>query len=291
MNPDTLKDAPKSERLAYYFQLLALPEGQRPTAENLRAWLDLSPSDEASYQRSQEQAVSLKPTQKRDVIVKDIIRPLLKQAGFKSAKQQWQKELDDCWLILHLKNSHYNSFVTGANFGLEISASSKSDPCGEWPEQWIGNQLAAISSLSFLPDAGYLSPYFGGHLYKIDGYRNYLPTDEPLEKIKAHIQEDLTRYVLPQLEALHALAEWEALRERLLARYEQKDMLLLRYYHIAVNLCCAESNRPQLVAFQKENHLTNEEITQHFADLQTILSYSPFPQNDAQGYILKSLEC
>lgn len=42
--------------------------------------------------------------EKRNMVVKEVITPVLKQAGFKKSGLSWWMELEDCYLIIRMRN-------------------------------------------------------------------------------------------------------------------------------------------------------------------------------------------
>lgn len=287
MDLNSIKARSKEERLDCYFKLLELPDNQQPPSA--KEALGLTENDVYEYQARKEKEVSMKPTQKRDLAVRQVVRPLLKAAGFKGIRTDWWKELEDCWLFIHLKNSRFNSCVTGVNFSFQISVTKKEELRGELTEQWISNQGSDLDQFSFLPYCGYFAPYRSGNMYKLDGYRNYLPQDEPVDAILAQLREDFEEYILPRLSSLRTAEDWAALQAEAREREQEKEVRLLRYYHIACLLSCAVSNRPRLIAFQKEQELSPEDIVSHFDWLETIAQHSSHPAGRAKAYILETL--
>lgn len=45
-----------------------------------------------------EKKISMKPNEKRDMVVKEILKPMFKNAGFKCKGMNWWKELEDGYL-------------------------------------------------------------------------------------------------------------------------------------------------------------------------------------------------
>lgn len=289
MENEEILSCSKEKRLEYYFKILKQPDSQRPHADTLLEQLGLTEQDSLEYQRQKENEVSMKPGKKRDLAVREVVRPLLKAAGFKGRGLNWWKELEDSWLLVHMQSSRFNGASTGSNFSFNFSVTKKDELRGEIDQQWMYNQLDSLSQSLFLPYCGYLSPYILGYDYKIDGYQDYLPTDEPVESIMAQMREDFQEYVLPQLETVKNKADWDELRTRLLARYQEKEIRLLIYYSMARSYACSESNRHHLIRMQKEQQLSAEEITGHFDWLRIIEENSPFPNRDTRPYILETL--
>ena len=127
--------------------------------------------------------------EKRDRVLKEVIKPLMKKEGFKSKGLTWFKELEDAWLIVHMKNGRFNNEFTGFSF-----------------EFWI-------SQSAFLPYERFLTPYMTSFGWQIDGYRNNKPTDYPVESIMAHVREDFEQYIFPELAKIHNQSDWTKFKE------------------------------------------------------------------------------
>ena len=276
-----VKAQPKEQRLEYYFRYawLFCPEELELTRQEVR-----------DYQLLKEAAVSMKPGKKRNAVIRQVVKPLLKARGFQSVKNSWWKELEDSFLFIYLKNSCWNSMATGATFSFQISVSGKEEIRGELSEQWMHNQLHDLCQNDFLPYCGYLSPRMKSREYCIDGYRNHLPLDEPLEEITEQIRTDFEDFILPGLEGIHTVEDWNILyKEKMLAR-DTEDVRLLRYYSLAHMFSCSEDNIRGLIQTQREWGLTAEKIISHFDWLETIQKYSDQNFRDTKSYILDALE-
>lgn len=271
----------KQRNLEKYFESLRLPEGQWLSQEAL----GLTDDDIRQYQMQKEQEVSMKPGQKRDTVIKEIVKPLLKAAGYRCKGNNWWKELDDGLLFIHLKSSQFNCGPTGCSFEFDISA-TKTDEIVDKPEnQWIYNQINDISQAAFLPYWGMLSPNMGVHNYQIDGYRNYLPADVPVEEIKEQIGQDFTEYLLPELEKVTNVEQWEQIRARKWEEFDGKEIRILRFYSSMHSLCCSESNLPHAVRVKEDLKLTAEDIFSHLEWYEKIRENSSFPQTDAKEFM------
>lgn len=278
---EAVRSQEKEKRLEYYFDHVEML---------YREDLDLTDEDVRGYQLQKEAQVSMKPTQKRDAVVKQVVKPLLKARGFQSLRTSWWKELEDSWLFLYMKNSRWNSMSTGVVFEFDISVSGKDEIRGKLSEQWIYNQLNCLCQSDFLPYCGYLRPHMGVREYQIDGYRNYLPLDEPLEEIAEQIRGDFEDAILPALCGIRTKADWELLYREKMAARDTEDIRLLRYYSSAHMLSCAESNMRGLIDAQQQFGLTPEKITSHFDWLETIIQNSAQTSRNTKAYILKSLD-
>lgn len=231
----------------------------------------------------------MKAVQKRDLLVKEILKPMLKEAGFKTKKLNWWKELEDGYLFVSMKNSMFNSQETGCDFCFQFSASYKGDICEKIENQWIYNQRDCIEERAFLPHLGYLAPNRGGLGYRIDGYRNYQLSDIPIEKIFTQIKEDFEIYILPHVIQIHCVRDFNDLKEKLRNSFGTKENRLLSFYSMMQSLCCDDGNLPHSVQIQKEYALTAEDIRSHYDWLAVIAHNSAFPETDARDFIEKVL--
>lgn len=281
-----IKSQSKEERLEYYFNCLRFPERQWPGSEAL----GLSESDIRGFQLKKEKEVSMKPTQKRDIVIREVVKPLMKEAGFRKSGNEWWKELEDSYLFVYLKNSRFNGMLTGASFSFQISLSGKEEIKDKISNQWIYNQLSSISQSVFLPYCGYLSPNMDALGYRIDGYRYFLPTDVPLEEICEQIRRDFAEFLLPELSRLQRKEDWIALCEEKKSCFETLELRLLRYYSMAHTMSCSKSNLPGLIRAQKELSLTEEDILSHMEWLPVIAEYSSHPYLEAEPFIRMALK-
>lgn len=279
-----VREQPKEQRLEYFFRYGGY--GGIFLIEDL----NLTGKDVDEYQRRKDAEISMKPAKKRDAVIRQVIKPLLKTRGFQSVRNSWWKELEDCWLFIYLKNSRWNSTSSGATFSFQISVSGKEEIKGELSEQWIHNQFTDLCQRDFLPYCGYLSPRMKAGDYHIDGNRNGLPLDEPLEDIMEQIRGDFENYILPCLDQLRTKKDWDILYREKHAAVDAEAVRLLRYYSCAHMDSCAESNMHFLIQTQQDFKLTPEIITSHFDWLETIIQNSDQTFRDTKAYILRSLE-
>lgn len=273
---ESIKREPKEQRLAWYFDMFKLPSQQQLDSEEVRDALGLTELDSREYQVQKEKEVSMPSAEKRKRILKEVVKPLLKEAGFRTKGQEWWRELTDGWLLIHLKNSQFNSPVTGCRFEFDISASSKEEIKEDITKQWIYNQFNDLSHCCFLPYAGMLSPYCEAYAYNIDGYQNYLPKDDPLENILKQVYTDFADHILPQLAGVQSISDWKRLYEERRTYLQRRELVILRFYHSV----CMGSGISSLQWEQKEHALTTEEALSHLDWLETIGRYSSSPNED-----------
>lgn len=131
-----------------------------------------------------------------------------------------------------------------------------------------------------------LHPYRNGRMgYCIDPYKNYQPQDMDIDDIKQILHRDFSEYILPQLEPIKSVEDWEEQMQKWKSRNDTKRMHLLTYYFSAQMLSCADSNKPFLQQQQKELNLTSEDIMENFDLLHQIQQLSNWPEMNAEPFV------
>lgn len=279
----------KEERVIRYFELASMPEYFHYNTSHIMKKLDISAEDADNYRQKLESELSLKPIEKRDIVVKQVIKPLLKKYGFSTAGLNWHREIDDSYIIIHMMNSQFNSILAGARFRFHISASKKDEIRNKLSEQWIYNQEYELQQFDFLPYCGMLSPFYSPAMYQIDGYKNFLPTDTPVEDICRQMGEDFEKYILPELCAIKSYEEFLELRAQKLERYKEKEVRLLQFYHAVQGFStCTGRNIGELVKFRKELELNAEDIASHLEWLDICRENSSYTKIDAKEIAIRA---
>ena len=232
----------------------------------------------------------MRPTEKRDIVVKQVIKPLLKKHGFTTSGMDWRRGIEDGYVIIHMMNSQFNDIYTGVSFRFHISAVKKDEIRDKLSNQWIYNQTCDLRQFAFLPYCGMLSPYYSGDMYTIDGYKNYLPSDTPVEEICGQIGVDFEKYILPELCKVQCYDDFMQLHDEKLERYKEKEMRLLRYYYAAQQsaLWSKDSDYERLAALKKELELSAEDISSHLEWLDVCRKNSHFTKVDAKEIAMKA---
>lgn len=284
------RNLPKEERLKYYFECLRINEEERPSDYQMLRLLDLTEEDHKEYQWQKVCEVSMKPTKKRDLLVREVLKPLFKQAGYKTSGGDWWKELTDGYLLIHMKNSQFNyGAFTGASFEFEFSAAYKDKIHSTIKKEWIYHQMDCMTQADFLPDRGYFSPYGAYYMYQIDGFEGYLPKDTPLEEIFAYFKEDFSCYILPDLENISCMKDWEEFKKVVEKRRNELSCRIMNYYSSAISSSCSDNNMKNLIDLQHRLELTEEDITSHLDDwLVEMINVSGGSYARTKPYILKT---
>ncbi len=281
----------KEERVVKYLEIAA--KYCQYDTSHFQKKLGVSDSDVRELQEKREKELSLKPVEKRNEVVKKIIKPLLKKHGFSTSGTDWRRRLeDDSYLIIHMLSSRFNGTATGASFRFHISVSKKEEIRGRLSDQWMYNQGQDLLHADFLPYMGMLSPYYSGGEYKIDGYKNYLPVDTPLEGIFRQMEEDFGTYILPELDKVRCYDDFPKLWEEKRKRQNEKEICLLRYYYMAQWCAKEQTGRgfQELVEYRKKQGLKKADILLHIDWLDVCRKNSDFPALDAREFALKAAE-
>ena len=281
----------KEERVVKYLEIAA--KYCQYDTSHFQEKLGVSDGDVRELQEKREKELSSKPVEKRNEVVKKIIKPLLKKHGFSTSGTDWRRRLeDDSYLIIHMLSSRFNGTATGANFRFHISASKKEEIRGKLSNQWMYNQGRDLLHVDFLPYCGMLSPYYSGGEYKIDGYKNYLPVDTPLEGIFRQMEEDFGTYILPELDKVRCYDDFPKLWEEKRKRQNEKEICLLRYYYMAQWCAKEQTGRgfQELVEYRKKQGLKKADILLHIDWLDVCRKNSDFPALDAREFALKAAE-
>lgn len=225
--------------------------------------------------------------EKKNMVLREVVKPELKRAGYRATGQTYKSMRDDCCLAIRINGSHFNSIVMGYTFWFEIEAFKR-----DLPEEYLKCWQGGIDSMRedpLLPDCGYLHPYHQPLGYKIDGYQDYKPQDMDVEDIKNRIGNDLRQYILPQLDEIKNYKDWERKKQDWNKRYYSKRICLLRYYHMAHGLAVVESNIPNLIHNRQWIGISAQEIKENYQLYQQIKALSPWPNEDKWAFILAAL--
>lgn len=234
------------------------------------------------------QGEKLSPIEKRNILVKQVIKPLFKKYGFSAKGSNWYREIEDAYIIVHLMNSQFNDARLGVRFRFHISASKKDEIRDTLSNQLIHNSFHnELSQFAFLPYGGMMSPFYAGDMYRIDGYGK----DTPVEGICKRIGEDFEQYILPELCAIQSYEDFMEMRGRKKKRYEEKEIKVFQYYYAVqtagVTRWCGDPSRPfrEMMDLRKKLGLSAEDILSHLEWLDICRENSYYPDFDARGLV------
>lgn len=97
----------KEERVVKYLEIAA--KYCQYDTSHFQEKLGVSDGDVRELQEKREKELSLKPVEKRNEVVKKVIKPLLKKHGFSVSGIDWRRSLEDgSYLMIHMLNSRFN---------------------------------------------------------------------------------------------------------------------------------------------------------------------------------------
>ncbi len=215
---------------------------------------------EIRYGVPREEVVSAK--EKRKQVVRQVIKPLLKEAGFRTKGNRWKRGLEDGWLLIHLINGSYGSDFE-CEFELNFGAFTKEKIGDTDPDRfWIHGK--SLYQSDFLPYYGAFTPFANSQRYYIRNYfdrANSGYIDIPVESYIDQVRKDLETYVLPRLAQVKRVADWEAIWQEIWDR-THNDKEYGRTQNLMLYYIWANSGFPleQLRELQERSGLTRQEI-------------------------------
>ena len=207
--------------------------------------------------------------EKKNRIIKEIIKPLFQSAGYKVKGNMIFKECKDCSISIYLQSSTFNNEITGYVFWFNIGVTEQEET--ELSNDYIVED--SINEAYFLPDLGSLHPYRNQLGYCIGGGMRPENINQEYEEIANRIQSDLNTYLLPKLNLVHTVHEWRELVEQLVSQRVSKRNSLIGFFEIACMLACSDSNMNQLSKLLEDAKLTKQDIKDNIDLLTEVLKY------------------
>lgn len=228
--------------------------------------------------------------EKKVIIQKEIVASAFREAGYRTIGKTYYRVQGDCCMTVKMQSSQFNSAVTGYTFWFHIEAMPK-ETTREKLKDWNLYGSSSIHESSLLPDCGYLHPYHNPLGYQIDGYKNYMPQDMDVEDIKKRIGSDLHEIILPQLDGIRSLDEWEKRKTEWTQQvWNSQRMLLLRYFDSAQMCAVVPETVLRLKDTQRQFGLSSGTIREQEALYQEVRAYSSWPEDDKWEFILQTLD-
>ena len=224
--------------------------------------------------------------EKKDIVVREIIKPELKRAGYRVKRNHYVSIRDGCCIAIYIGGSRFNSNIMGFTIGFDIIF-LQGNYSEERLKNWRDTGRDAIYEHLLLPDCGYLHPYRDSLGYKIDGYKDYKPQDMDVEDIKNRIGDDLRRYILPEISEIRCFEDWKRKRQEWDDRANSKRVCLLCFYDMAHNHNTVQSNA--LLDIRQKDRISAQEIKENYPLYQQIKELSALPNMDNWALILAAL--
>ncbi|WP_029232443.1 hypothetical protein [Butyrivibrio sp. VCB2006] len=203
------------------------------------------------------------PFEIRDAVVKELIKPMLKEHGFTTGGNTWCRKLSDGEkLVIHMDGNRFNNILSGASFGFRISLYDGRN--GAKPQYGIGEMK--LDSNFFLPYYGMCSPLYDIDGYNIGGFRDGMPVEMPVEEIKKYIRNDFEEYILQELLKVDSREDYKEMYSRFCQekRFEDLDVRIawfIRDVQSSFTSYRADGREyEELIKSKKSLKVTKEEI-------------------------------
>ena len=232
--------------------------------------------------------MELTEKEKKNKLIKEVVKPLFKSAGYKLRGNTIYSEREDCYLVIYIQSSYFNMAGLGYSFWFNIFVMNKKTTTLEEVKKSHGVGLYTSERL-FLPDNGYLHPYHSAY-YTIGRNRNYKPVVTDYDDAAKRIQYDIETYILPRLADVQTMNEWKELKRELYKEQSTKRVKLITFFYNAVSSACSTSNLAKSRMLFKESGLSKDDVLENMDLLQEVLKYEDEYGNDVKGYISMVLE-
>lgn len=253
----------KDKIIQEYFEFVSRPEELWRSHDDYKTKLGIKEMDTFLYQQKMIKQLSLRPSEKKTIVIKEQIKPMLKAHGFTTGGNTWCKKIDgDLKIIINMEGNRFSDVASGSIFGFTVSLFESKDK----PKPQFGVGELSIDARLFLPYYGMLSPLYDVLGYRIDGYRDYLPIDTPIEEIKELLRLDFEDYILPELDKVNNRADYEEMYSRFCheKRFKDFDMRLAWFIQRAqvsfTSRRTGGNNFEELVEYKKEMKLSKDDI-------------------------------
>ena len=227
--------------------------------------------------------------EKKTKIVKEVIKPLIKLAGYKCSGTTFYRERQECYIIINLQSSQFNNEEIGFDFWFNIGVLDKKEvvDINDVKKSYGGN--SPTREEAFLPDNGLLHPYRSNG-YSIGGTKNGQRIVTDYDNAATRISDDISQYILPRLDLVQNLEDWDRLMEDLYELNNNKRNHLLSFFYGASMLACSLSNKKFLVGFIDNGRITKQEVLENMDMLQEVLKYTCNNADEVKEFIMYVLQ-
>ncbi len=146
------------------------------------------------------QAEKMNAKEKQIELIKNYLKPKLKEDGFKTLGQTWWKIKNDFFILINLQNSQWNSKEELSfcfNIGVGLNANIK-DPNKK--------KVTYFDLATPLREDAYLSDFRKKHKYRKDGWLGYKITEQTdMEDFTNELKTDLEIHILPKINGLESI--------------------------------------------------------------------------------------
>lgn len=226
----------------------------------------------------------LTPAQQKQLIIKEVVKKHLKEAGFKSIGQTFYSVRNDICLAVNIHSSQFNGFATGYHFSLRINA---------FPADTEKNELKIvnedITESGFLPKFGYLHPYHDVLGYIIGGYRDYKPKVQKYEDIRDYIDNDFRQYIMPGLQKIQCQDDYNKCKEEICWYANSPEICILRFF-TAIHMNANIHPKYHIEDFFDRWHITAEDVKANRAIYEQVREWSYLPNINQWDHLMEVLD-
>ena len=225
----------------------------------------------------------LTPAQQKQLIIKEVVKKHLKEAGLKSIGQTFYSVRNDICLAVYIHSSQFNGPSTGYQFSLRINA---------FPADTEKNALKIvnwdITESGFLPKFGYLHPYHDELGYIIGGYRDYKPKVQKYEDVRDYIDNDFRQYIMPGLQKIQCRDDYEKCKEEIWRYANLREICILRFF-TGIQMIAYIHPKYAVEDFFDRWHITAEDVKENRAVYEQVREWSNLPNINQWDYLMEVL--
>jgi hypothetical protein len=112
----------KEKIIREYYHHISRPEEIWYSHDKYMAELGLTEEEVDAYRDKLSSELSFKPAEKKDIVVKELIKPMLKEYGFTVGGNTWCRKIEDnLKLVIHMEGHRFSNAASGAIFQLIVS--------------------------------------------------------------------------------------------------------------------------------------------------------------------------
>ncbi|WP_167957991.1 DUF4304 domain-containing protein [Anaerosporobacter faecicola] len=212
--------------------------------------------------------------EKKNALIKEVIRPLLKSAGFKGTGTTFYSEREKCYIVINIQSSQFNLEALGYSFWYNIKRFDKSEIKDlNDVKKYRGGGFGVIHESFFLPNHGYFHPYHKPAGYNIGGTKRYQPIITDYEDAKERLSNDLTQYILPRLQPVQKEEDWNTMVHKMNEETDVEKIKMISFFFDLVGSANSRSNVSGRIRNMNSANITKEDVVKNMDLLPKVLEY------------------
>lgn len=149
-------------------------------------------------------------------IVRVTIKPIMKEAGFKTKGNDWWKKIEGGLLMMHLKKSFFSNAVNGFMWDFLMFVVPEKEIGNNINDIWIDHQSDCLEIKYLLPYYGYLMEQMGGlhcdfKIFILDMSKLRIIKGISVDETNEIVRNVFEEYVVPFLSRCNRLDDWHEL--------------------------------------------------------------------------------